>query len=75
MNASLSDDSGTKVKGSQVCKECGTKTIGKRYSVSGHGSGSKPGKAPGELREPTRVSPGGGSAKAGLTFKKVSQSA
>lgn len=73
MNASLSEDSGTRMKGAQVCKECGTKTIGKRYSVSGHGSGSKPGKAPGELREPTKVS-AGGSSKGGMTFKKVSQS-
>jgi hypothetical protein len=74
MNASISDDSGTKVKSAQVCKTCGTTTIGKRYSVSGHGSGSKPGKAPGELREPEKVSPGSGAKGGGMTFKKVSQS-
>ena len=73
MNASISDDSGTKVGSAQVCKTCGTTTLGKRYSVSGHGSGSKPGKAPGELREPTKVNPGGGSSKGGMTFKKVDQ--
>ena len=72
MNASLSDDSGKKVKGAQVCTDCGTTTLGKRYSVSGHGGGSKPGKAPGELREPTKVTPGG-SSKGGMTFKKVNQ--
>ena len=74
MNASLSDDSGKKVASATVCKDCGTTTLGKRYTVSGHGSGSKPGKSPGELREPTKVSPGSGSSKAGMTFKKVSRS-
>jgi hypothetical protein len=73
MNASISDDSGKKVASAQVCKECGTTTLGKRYTVSGHGSGSKPGSAPGELRQPEKASPGGGS-KGGMTFKKVSQS-
>lgn len=73
MNASISDDSGKRVKSAQV-ECCGSvTTIGKRYSVSGHGSGSKPGKAPGELREPTKVTPGSGSKKAGMTFKKVDQ--
>jgi len=73
MNASISEDGGTKVKGSTVCKDCSTTTLGKRYSVAGHGSGSKPGAAPGELREPTKVTPGAGSSKAGMTFKKVDQ--
>ena len=74
MNASYFRRFGKKVASAQVCCEGTVKSIGKRYSVSGHGSGSKPGKAPGELREPTKVNPGGGASKGGMTFKKVSQS-
>ena len=74
MNASLSEDSGTKVKGSRVCTECGTTTLGKRYTVSGHGSGTKPGKAPGDLRQPDTIKPHASDNKAGMKYQKVKQS-
>ena len=74
MNASISEDSGKKVASAQVCKECGTTTLGTRYTVSGHGSGSKPGSAPGELRSPAAIKPHASDNKAGMRYQKVKQS-
>ena len=74
MNASIAEDGGTKVNKAQVCTDCEIKTFGMRHSAGGHGGGSKPGKAPGELREPMKVTPPASASKGGLTFKKVDQS-
>jgi len=72
MNASIEEDY-KKMSNAQVCSTCGTKTTGKRYSVSGHGSGAKPSGSRGELREPTKMSPGSGASKAGLKGMTVKQ--
>ena len=74
MNASLSEDSGKKVASAQVCTDCGTTTLGTRHSVSGHGKGSKPGKAPGELPKSEMITPQGSHGKSGLRYAKVKQS-
>lgn len=71
MNASISEDGDKKVAGSQVAKTGSTTKIGTCFGVSGHGSGTKPGKAPGETRQPTKES--GGSGKAGMKAMKVKQ--
>jgi hypothetical protein len=73
MNASIDEDY-KKMAGSQVATKGSTTKIGTCYGVSGHGSGSKPGKAPGELREPTKANPGGGASKSGMKAMRVKQS-
>ena len=69
MNASISEDSSYVVKGAQVCTEGTTKKLGTRFSISGHGSGSKGGKMPGELRQPEKSS--GGSSNGGPKSMKM----
>jgi hypothetical protein len=72
MNASIDEDY-KKMANAQVATKGSITKIGTCHGVSGHGSGSKPGKAPGELREPTKATPGSGASKAGMKAMKTKQ--